>query len=152
MAPALGVLSYRADRRLVIMTWRARQTTAIFLLLVATNGLFGCASTQVDPAHFGVGQFVGDKWPTWAGGEASDTPAPAAAAPYPNVNEMPPSRPSQPLSSGQQTKAVADLDASLKHVGDKVKAAKASDQKLTAEAPANATRDQVIAGVAAPPN
>jgi hypothetical protein len=151
MAPALGVLSYRANRRVVIMTWRARQMTAIFLF-VATSGFSGCASTQVDSAHFGVGQFVGNQWPTWAGGEASNTPAPAAATPYPNVNDVPPSRPSEPLSSVQQTKAVADLDASLKHVGDKVKAAKASDQKFTAEAPANGTKDQVVAGVAVPPN
>jgi hypothetical protein len=151
MAPAPGVLSDRAIRRVVIMTWRARQTTAIFLLF-ATSGLFGCASTQVDSAHFGVGQFVGQQWPTWAGGEGSNTPAPAATTSYPNVNDMPPSRPLQALSSDQQTKAVADLDASRRHVGDKVKAAKATDEKLTTEAPANATKGQVVAGVAVPPN
>jgi hypothetical protein len=151
MAPAFGVLSYRANRRVVIMTWRARQTTTIFLLF-ATSGLFGCASTQAGSAHVGVGEFVGEQWPTWAGGEATNTPQPTAASSYLNVNDLPPSRPLQPLSSDQQTKAVADLDASRRHLGDKVKAAKASDGKLTAEAPANATKGQVVAGVAVPPN
>lgn len=132
------------------MTWRAWQTTAILLLFV-TSGLFGCASTQIDSAHVGVGQFIGERWPTWAGGEASDTPAPTVAPPYPNVNDMPPSRPLQTLSSEEQTKAAAVLDVSRRHVSEKVKAAKALDEQLTAKALANATKGQV-AGVAAPLN
>lgn len=133
------------------MTWREWQTTAT-LLLFATSSLFGCASTQVDSAHAGVGQFVGERWPTWAGGEPSATPPPPAAAPYPNVYDMPPSRPLQTLSTEEQTKAVADLDASRRRVSTQVKAAKSLDEKLTAKALANATKGQVAAGVAVPPN
>jgi hypothetical protein len=133
------------------MAWRARETIAIFLLF-ATSGLFGCASTQVESAHLGVGQFVGEQWPTWAGGEASNTPTPAAAPPYPNVNDLPASRPLQMLSSEQQRKAVADLDTSRRRVGDKVKAAKASDETPTAKAPASATKGQVVAGATVHPN
>jgi hypothetical protein len=132
------------------MTWRAWQTTAT-LLLFATSGLFGCASTQVDSARSGVGQFVGEQWPTWAGGESSDAPPPPAATSYPNVYDMPPSRQLQMLSSEQQTKAVADLDASRRRVSDKVNAAKAFDDKHTAKALANATKGQV-ARIAVPPN
>jgi hypothetical protein len=148
MAPALGVLSYRANRRVAIMTWRARQTTAIFLFF-ATNNLFGCASTQDITGS--VGQIVGQQWPTWAGGEPSDTPPKAAASFYPNVYDIPPSRPMLTLSSEQQTKAVADLDASRRRVSDKVKAAIALDGKLTTKALANATKGQV-AGAAEPHN
>ena len=147
MAPAPSV---PGKRRVAIMTWRARLTTAIFLL-VATSFLIGCASTQVDSAYGSVGQFVGAQWPTWAGGESSDTPSKAAATAYPNVYDIPPSRPLQTLSSEQQTKAVADLDASRRHVSEKVKAAIALDEKRTAKALANATKGQ-IAGVADPPN
>jgi hypothetical protein len=132
------------------MTRRAWQTTAT-LLFFATSVLCGCASTQVESAHGGVGQFVGEQWPTWAGGEGSDTPKPAAATSYPNVYDMPPSRSLQMLSSEQQTKAVADLDASRRRVSDKVTAAKAFDEKLTAKALANAIKGQVV-GVATPPN
>ncbi|MBO0755211.1 MAG: hypothetical protein J2P54_05090 [Bradyrhizobiaceae bacterium] len=132
------------------MTWRA-QTTAT-LLLFTTSSLFGCASTQVDSAHGGVGQIVGERWPTWAGGEPSDTPLPRAPTLYPNVNDMPPSRPLQTLSSEQQRKAVADLDASRRRVSDQMKAAKAFDQKLTAKELANATKGQLAAGVLLPPN
>jgi hypothetical protein len=133
------------------MAWRAWQTTAM-LLLFATSGLFGCASTQVDSAHASVGQFVGERWPTWAGGEPSDAPPPPAATSYPNVYDMPPSRLLKTLSSEQQTKAVADLDASRKRVSNQVKAAKAFDEKLTAKAPANGTKGQVVAVGAVPPN
>jgi hypothetical protein len=147
-APALGVLSYRANRRVAIMTWRARQTTAIFLFF-ATTSLIGCASTQVVTGS--VGQTVGEQWPTWAGGEPNDTPSKAAASSYPNVYDIPPSRPMQTLSSEQQTKAAADLDASRRRVSDKVKAAIAFDEKLTTKALANATKGQV-AGVAEPHN
>jgi hypothetical protein len=150
MAPATGVLPHWANRQVAVMTWRAWQSTAT-VLLFATSGLFGCASTQVDPAHGGAGQFVGERWPAWAGGEASDTPPPSVAIRYPNVYDMPPSRPLQTLSSDQQAKSVADLDASRKRVSDKVKAVKAFDEKLTAKALANATKGQV-AGVAVPPN
>lgn len=133
------------------MTQRAWKTNAT-LLLFATSSLFGCASTQVDSVHASVGQFVGERWPSWAGGEPSDAPPPPAATPYPNVFDMPPSRPLQTLSTEQQTKAVSDLDASRRRVGNQVKAARALDEKLTAKALANATKGQVAAGVAVPPN
>jgi len=55
------------------------------------------------------------------------------------------------LSSEQQTKAVADLDASRRRVSDKVKAAKAFDDKPTPKALTSATKGQV-AGIAVPPN
>jgi len=133
------------------MPWRGWKTTAT-LLLFATSSLFGCASTQVDSVHASVGQFVGERWPTWAGGEPSDAPPQPAATSYPNVFDMPPSRPLQTLSTEQQTKAVADLDVSRKRVNNQVKAARALDEKLTAKALANATKGQIAAGVAVAPN
>jgi hypothetical protein len=66
----------------------------------------------------GCGAMIGDTLPVAAGGLPADAPArPTAAAVYPAVHNMPPSRNSEPLSSDQQKQLEDDLVAARNRYG-----------------------------------
>jgi len=134
-----------------LMASRSWQATA--LLLATTPVIFGCASTsQVDATRVPATQFVAGQWPTWAGGEPTDTPARSTNSQYPNVLETPPSRPLEVLSADQQTSAAADLNTLRSRVSDQVKAAAAFEEKNTATALSDVTRGKLAADTSVAPN
>jgi hypothetical protein len=136
---------------MVLMASRSWQATT--LLLVMTPGILGCAATsQVDATRVSATHLVASQWPTWAGGEPTDTPAPPTNSQYPNVLETPPSRPLPMLSADQQTSAAADLNTLRSRVSDQVKAAAAFDEKNTATALSEVTKGKLAADTSVAPN
>jgi len=136
------------------MGLRSYQRAFRVMVLLAVPIIGGCASTtQRDASAAPRAQVIADHWPTWAGGEPSDTPArPVQPPPYPNVFDGPPPRNLPMLNAEQQTKAVADLDRMRNHVSDQIRAAKAFDDKNTATALSDATKGQLAAGDGQPPH
>lgn len=60
----------------------------------------------------GCGSSVGTGIPPWAGGMPPDAPARAAVpAPYPNVYDIPPGRPTKLISESEQARIEAELAA-----------------------------------------
>lgn len=76
------------------------------LAMAAALSATGCSSNP------------GTSLPVWAGGEPPGLPPKTADAPtnYPNVQALPPARPTKPVSEAEQNRLEAELNALRKRV------------------------------------
>jgi hypothetical protein len=113
--------------------------------------LLVCIQAAVLAACAGNGGPLGEQVPHGLGGLPADTPArPAQTAPYPAVYDLPPDRPTPPLTDSQQLKLEQDL-ATARARQQRLEDPNAGKQSSRANAAAAAARDKARAAAGKKP-